>query len=172
MPPQIDTSPTCLSNILVRDTLTDQIFQSTCHFNHDRPCRSCDVWLLVSCHQSIGSITGPTIWDLYWTSWDKVLPSSLLFPCQHLPAKSPYSFICHPWIVKRHTVRRRITTTCLIAPRELQQTRLRSHCFCLLPLELEFTSRLLLSGRRVCIPWLASGKDDGFRNTARVLRVY
>ena len=74
--------------------------QHTWHLNHDRPCCSCDVWLPASYYQDLGSITGPTIWDLYRTSWDTVLSEFFGFTCHCLTAKAPYSFISHPCVGK------------------------------------------------------------------------
>ena len=74
--------------------------QHNFHSNHDRPCRSCGVCLPASYYQGFGSITGPTIWDLYRTSCDTVLSAFFGFPCHYLPIKAPYSFKSHPCVAK------------------------------------------------------------------------
>jgi len=159
-------SPTCVSvwsievsNIRV--ILTDQCptyvsfwpisVQHTYHLNHDRPCRSCGVCLPVSYYQGFRSITGPTIWDLYRTSWDTVLSEFFDFPCHYLPAKVPYSFISHPCVGKwdrktpqyhgvSHRVMKKTTNKTKVAPFSVP-------CC----LNVEGTSRQLLSGICVCV---------------------
>jgi hypothetical protein len=157
-------SPICVSLwsievSIIRVTLTDQCptyvslwpisVQHISHLNHDRPCRSCGVSLPASYYQGFSSITGTTIWDLYRTSWDTILFEFLGFPCHYLLAKAPYSFISHPCVGKSdrktpqyYSVSHRITKI------TKNKTKV-SPSFVPRCLNVEVTSRQLLSG--ICV---------------------